>query len=118
MTPAVLTTMSQEEIDRAEWMLRIRERRTTQARVAEYLGVTVRQVERMYRAYKAGGAAALVSKKRGRPSARRIRRHTAARCAGGRRTSARPSRVGAGKNPDGRVEGRDREATKPRRRAS
>ncbi len=68
MTWAGLITMSEQEIDRAEWMLRIRERRTTQARVAEYLGVTVRQV----RACKAGGAAALVSKKRGRPSARRI----------------------------------------------
>ncbi len=64
--------MSHREIDRAEWMLRIRERRATQTQVAEYLGVTVRQVERMFRAYKTGGVAALASKKRGRPSARRI----------------------------------------------
>ena len=71
MTLAFLT-MSQTEIDRAEWMLRIRERRATQAQVAERLGLSVRQVERMYRAYKAGGAAALVSKKRGRPSGRRL----------------------------------------------
>jgi transcriptional regulator GlxA family with amidase domain len=46
MTLALLT-MSQEEIDRAEWMLRIRERRATQAQVAERLGLNVRQVERM-----------------------------------------------------------------------
>ena len=71
MTLAFLT-MSQTEIDRAEWMLRICERRATQAQVAERLGLSVRQVERMYRAYKAGGAAALVSKKRGRPSGRRL----------------------------------------------
>ena len=71
MTLALLT-MSQQEIDRAEWLLRVRERRATQAQVAERLGLSVRQVERMYRAYKAGGAAALVSKKRGRPSGRRL----------------------------------------------
>lgn len=64
--------MSQDEIDRAEWMLRVRERRATQAQVAARLGLSVRQVERMYRAYKAGGATALVSKKRGRPSGRRL----------------------------------------------
>ena len=71
MTLALLT-MSHGEIDRAEWMLRIHERRATQAQVAEHLRVSLRQVERMYRAYKTGGAAALVSKKRGRPSARRL----------------------------------------------
>ena len=43
MTLALLT-MSQQEIDRSEWMLRIRERRATQAQVAERLGVSVRQV--------------------------------------------------------------------------
>ncbi len=31
-------------------MLRVRERRATQAQVAEHLGLTVRQVERLYRA--------------------------------------------------------------------
>ncbi len=71
MTLAFLT-MSGQELDRAEWMSRLRERRTTQAQVAEHLGLTVRQVERLFRAYKAGGAAALVSKKRGRPSPRRL----------------------------------------------
>jgi hypothetical protein len=71
MTLALLT-MSRQEINRAEWMLRVQERRATQAQVAEHLRVSLRQVERMYRAYKAGGAAALVSKKRGRPSARRL----------------------------------------------
>ena len=71
MTLALLT-MSQDEIDRADWMLRIRERRVTQAQVASHLALSLRQVERMYRAYKAGGAAALVSKKRGRPSLRRL----------------------------------------------
>lgn len=71
MTLAFLT-MSRRELDRAEWMQRLRERRTTQAQAAEHLGVTVRQVQRLLRAYKADGAPALVSKKRGRPSARRL----------------------------------------------
>src|ERR1700733_14513903 len=71
MSPDLLT-MSKRELDRAQLMLLVRERRRTQAQVAEQLGLTVRQVERMYRAYKAGGAAALVSKKRGRPSPRRL----------------------------------------------
>ncbi len=64
--------MSKRELDRAQLLLLVRERRRTQAQVAEQLGVSVRQVERLYRAYKAGGAPALVSRKRGRPSARRI----------------------------------------------
>jgi hypothetical protein len=71
MTLALLT-MSGRELDRAEWMRRVHERRATQAQVAVHLGLSVRQVERLYRAYKADGPAALVSKKRGRPSPRRI----------------------------------------------
>jgi hypothetical protein len=31
--------MSKREIDRAEWMLRVAERRATQAEVAEHLGL-------------------------------------------------------------------------------
>ena len=53
--------MSKRELDRAQSMLLIRERRRTQAEVAEQLGLTLRQVERLYPAYKAGGAAALAS---------------------------------------------------------
>jgi len=64
--------MSKRELDRAEWMREIGARRATQAQVAERLGLTVRQVERLYRAYKADGAAGLISKKRGRPSPRRL----------------------------------------------
>jgi transposase len=72
MTSSGLLTMSRKELDRAEWMLRVHERRMTQAQAAERLGHSVRQVERLYRVYRADGAAALVSKKRGRPSARRL----------------------------------------------
>jgi transposase len=71
MTLALLT-MSRQELERAQWMLQLRQRRTTQIQAAEHLGLSVRQVERLYRAYKTGGTAALVSKKRGRPSARKL----------------------------------------------
>ncbi|APR79181.1 Hypothetical protein A7982_04528 [Minicystis rosea] len=86
---AAATAMSQQEIERAEWMLRVRERRATQAQVAERLGLSVRQVERLYRAYKAGGAAALVSKKRASSG-----RYTST-CASARSACTRRSRASA-----------------------
>ncbi len=86
MTLALLS-MSQQEIDRAEWMLRIRERRATQAQVAERLGLSVRQVERMYRAYKAGGVAALVSM--GVPRRSRTELRTPVRFSGRVRSNSR-----------------------------
>jgi Helix-turn-helix domain len=61
-------TMSRPELDRLAVMRRIAERRTTQRIAAEQLGLTLRQVERLYRAYKASGAAGLVSRRRGAPS--------------------------------------------------
>jgi transposase len=67
-----LLTMSKRELERTEWMLRIQERRTTQAKAAAHFGVSIRQIERLYRAYKLGGAEALVSKKRGRASCRKL----------------------------------------------
>lgn len=70
--PSLLLTMSRRELDRVELMRRIQERRTTQAEAAEMLGLTARQVQRVYRAYREAGAAGLVSKQRGRPSNRRL----------------------------------------------
>ena len=49
-------------------MQQLRAKRITQAQAAEQLGLTVRQVKRLWRAYRAGGAKALVSRRRGRPS--------------------------------------------------
>ncbi len=40
-----LPSMSQDEIERADWMLRIHGRRATQAQVAAHLALSVRQVE-------------------------------------------------------------------------
>jgi hypothetical protein len=64
--------MSSTELERLALMQRIAERRTTQRMVAEQLGLTLRQVERLYATYKAAGAAGLVSRKRGAPSHRQM----------------------------------------------
>ena len=64
--------MSKQELNRVELMVRVEERRLTQKNAAEMLGLSVRQVERLYRRYKQSGPAGLVSKKRGRPSNRRV----------------------------------------------
>jgi hypothetical protein len=65
-------TMSVRELNRAELIRRVHERRLTQRKAAETLGVSVRQLQRLYRAYKAEGPAGLVSKKRGRASNRKL----------------------------------------------
>ena len=70
--PTDLVTMNPKELARNACMQRIAERRQTQAEVADELGISLRQVERLYAAYKRSGAAGLVSKRRGRPSNRRL----------------------------------------------
>ncbi len=61
---AATLTMSKREFERAALMRKIHERRLTQAKAAEVLGLTLRQVERLYRKYRSGGHSALVSGKR------------------------------------------------------
>src|SRR6266404_4882453 len=65
-------TMSVKELDRVQLMTRLAERRLTQRRAAELSGLTERHVRRLYRAFKRDGAAALVSRQRGRPSPRQL----------------------------------------------
>jgi len=67
-----LVTMSSTELTRAAFMQRIAERRTTQAEATRQLGMSLRQVERMYAAYKREGPAALASKRRGKISNRKL----------------------------------------------
>ena len=47
---------------------RVKEKRLKQRETAGMLGVSIRQVKRLLRAYREKGAAALVSKRRGKPS--------------------------------------------------
>lgn len=63
-----LVSMSRQELSRAEVMQQLKAKQITQAQAAEQLGLTVRQIKRLWRAYRAGGAKALVSKRRGHPS--------------------------------------------------
>jgi transposase len=65
-------TMSAKELDRLEVLGRVIERRLTQRQAAEQLGLSLRQVERLCRTLRADGAGGLVSRKRGRPSNRKL----------------------------------------------
>jgi transposase len=72
MDDARTLTMSAKELDRLEVLGRVVERRLTQRQAAEQLGLSRRQVERLCRALRQHGAAGLVSRKRGRPSNRKL----------------------------------------------
>jgi transposase len=65
--------MSQRELSRLEVLQRVCRKTLTQARAADLLALSMRQVKRLCRAFKREGAAALVSRRRGRPSNHRLR---------------------------------------------
>jgi len=64
--------MSAMERDRLRVVEAVRERRLKQSQAAQRLGLSVRQIKRLVRAHRTQGARGLVSKRRGRPSNRRI----------------------------------------------
>ena len=63
-----LLNMSTQELTRVEIMQRLKAKSLTQLEAARRLGLSVRQVKRLWRRYQRQGAAGLVSEKRGRPS--------------------------------------------------
>ena len=67
-----LVTMSSPEIDRMQVIQRVLEKRLTQAQGGVLLGLGARQMGRLCRGVKQRGPQAVVSKKRGRPSNRRL----------------------------------------------
>jgi len=67
-----LLIMSNRELTRLEAMQRIKDKRLTQKEAARMLSLSVRQIKRLYRAYKAQGARGLVSQRRGKPSNNRL----------------------------------------------
>ena len=71
-----LLSMSKEELSRLEMMERLQEKRMGQRTAAEILGVSVRQVKRLLRAYRREGAAGLVSKQRGQASHHQLEQET------------------------------------------
>jgi hypothetical protein len=64
--------MSGREVKRLEVLQQVVDRVITQRQAAEKLGLCDRQVRRLLRCYERQGAAGLVSRKRGKPSNRRI----------------------------------------------
>jgi transposase len=67
-----LLLMSQHELSRLEVFQQLLEKRLKQRQAADLLGLSVRQVIRLAKAFKREGAAALVSQRRGRPSNNRL----------------------------------------------
>jgi len=63
-----LHKMSDKEIKRTELMSQIAEKQITQGKAAAQLGLSVRQVKRLWRRYKENGAEGLVNQSRGKPS--------------------------------------------------
>jgi len=60
--------MSQRELTRLEVIQRVKRKTLKQRQAAELLGLSVRQVKRLCKAYQGAGAAGLISKRRGQPS--------------------------------------------------
>ena len=67
-----LLSMSNQEITRLEAMQRIKGKSLTQKEAARILSLSVRQIKRLFRAYKAHGAKGLISARRGKPSNHRM----------------------------------------------
>jgi transposase len=67
-----LLTMSNRELTRLEVMQRLKDQRLTQKEAAQQLGISLRQVKRLWRAYREKGAKGLVSGRRGKPRNNRL----------------------------------------------
>lgn len=68
--------MSQPELSRLEVIQRVKQKTLRQRQAAELLSITARQVKRLCQAYQGGGAAALISRQRGRRSNNRLAEET------------------------------------------
>jgi transposase len=64
--------MSKRELTRLEVIQRLKDKRLTQKEAAQLLGLSIRQVKRLWRAYRKKGPAGLVSARRGKPSNNRL----------------------------------------------
>jgi len=71
--------MSAQELSRAEVMHRVKLGTLTQAEAARCLRLSVRQIKRLWRAYRRDGARGLISRKRGRPSNNKLNTNFGAR---------------------------------------
>jgi transposase len=64
--------MSINELERSDAFLKLKEKILNQTQVAELLGISVRQVKRIFKKYTKHGTAALISKKRGQKGNHRL----------------------------------------------
>lgn len=60
--------MNEKEIQKTEIMSQLDEKQITQRMAAEHLGISVRQVKRLWRKYRKQGVEGLINKSRGKPS--------------------------------------------------
>lgn len=67
-----LQIMSQKEITRIEVMQALKDKRINQRQASEQLGVSVRQIKRIWKRYQEKGGAGLAHQRRGRPSNNQI----------------------------------------------
>ena len=67
-----LLTMNKRELTRMEIMQRLKDKCLTQKEAAQLLGISTRQVKRLWQAYRKKGAKGLVSARRGKPSNNRL----------------------------------------------
>jgi transposase len=67
-----LLTMSKKELTRLDVMKRLEDKRLRQKEAARILGLSTRQVKRLWRTYQKDGAKGLVSKRRGKASNNRL----------------------------------------------
>lgn len=67
-----LYTMSKEELQKLEVLAKLLNKQTNQLKASALLGISVRQAQRLIKAYKTSGAAGLISKKRGKSSNNRV----------------------------------------------
>jgi len=67
-----LLSMSKKEISRLEVMERMKAKKMTQKKASKALGLSVRQVRRLWKNYQEKGAVGLMSKRRGKPSNNRL----------------------------------------------
>ena len=63
-----LLTMSKRELTRLEVMQRLKDKRLHQREASCILGISVRHIKRLYRAFKDQGPPGLISRRRGKPS--------------------------------------------------
>lgn len=64
--------MTKHEVNRLEVLIQIEQRKLSQVKAAELLGLSLRQTQRLYKVYKIQGLKGLISKKRGKPSNRQL----------------------------------------------